>query len=162
MDAEELAIVEGQAAQIENLTTLNQGLTDRIEAMESAQLDRELAALTPVTMPELAHTAGPAVRRYFAEDVPGAKVAGVGVYYVSDQLPYDAEVSYGDGLVGYICSPSGLKDLAGADVVLVRQGLEDDAQVVVVPRSSVTFTGRTRRWEYVEDGDTLAGILVEG
>lgn len=159
MDPEALAaLVEAQATQIEALTAQNEAkdatiaeqgeqlaaTTGRVEAIEMTMLDQELASLTPVELP-----AKVAAQHWVS------KTAGLGVYVVSDTPPTDAEVSYSDGLIGYVCYPQGLKDLDGNDVTVVRQGLEDSAQLVVVPTADLAFTGKTRSWEYIEDASDL-------
>jgi hypothetical protein len=164
MDPEALAaLVTEQAAQIEALTAQNEAkdatiaeqgallatTAEKVEAIEMGLLDQELASLTPVELPRVA-------AQHWV-----AKTAGLGVYVVSDTPPTDAEVSYSDGLIGYVCYPQGLKDLAGNDVTVVRQGLEDSAQLVVVPTADLAFTGKTRSWEYIEDGADVTAILIE-
>lgn len=165
MDPEALAaLVTEQAAQIEALTAQNEAkdatiaeqgeqlaaTTGRVEAIEMTMLDQELASLTPVELP-----AKVAAQHWVARDL--TKTAGAYLYMVSDNPPQDAEVSYGGGLIGYICGMMGLTDLDGNAMTIVRQGLAEDAPMVVVPSADLTFTGKTRSWEYIE-GD-MTGMV---
>lgn len=163
MDSETLsALVEAQAAQIEALTTLNEAkdatiaeqgeelaaTTGRVEAIEMAMLDQELAKLTPVELPKIASP------KHWV-----AKTAGAYLYTVSDNPPTDAEVTYGGGLIGYVCYPMGLVDLDGNSMTVVRQGLAEDSPMVVVPTADLAFTGKTRSFEYIE-GD-MTGMVTD-